>query len=80
MLKWFDAREATEVGTALANDFLRQVEPAGARKKGAAADPQKALQRFLQSADRVTKSLRLNVFQRAQLANSFKWRLIESGT
>ena len=40
---------------------------------------QKFLQRFLQKVDQAARPLRLNVFKRAKLANSFKWRLREKG-
>ena len=85
MLSWFNAREATEVGTALADGFV--VEQASAsgdtRRKekdaGAQAELQRFLQKFLQRVDREARPLKLNVFKRAKLANSFKWRLLEKG-
>ena len=84
MLKWLDAREATEVGAALADDFVLQSNGAGtvrrASRAGAPAQElQRFLQKFMQSVDRETRALRLNLFKRAKLANSFKWRLLENG-
>jgi tetratricopeptide (TPR) repeat protein len=85
MLKWLDAREAAEVGTALADDFVLQSGPGskGARRKdgtaGAPAELQRFLQKFLQRVDREARPLKLNLFKRAKLANSFKWRLLEKG-
>jgi tetratricopeptide (TPR) repeat protein len=85
MLKWLDAREATEVGTALADGFVLESAPATAssRRKGrdadGQADLQKFLQKFLQRVDREARPLNLNLFKRAKLANSFKWRLLEKG-
>jgi tetratricopeptide (TPR) repeat protein len=82
---WLNAREATEVGTALADDFVMQTAgPAEARHKAArpavqSKDLQKFLQRFVQRVDRDALPLRLNLFKRAKLANSFKWRLLEKG-
>lgn len=85
MLKWLDARKATEVGSALADDFVFRAAPGtpDTRRKDA-PDPQrqelqKFLQRFQQRIDREARPLQLNVFQRAKLANSFKWRLLEKG-
>jgi Flp pilus assembly protein TadD len=84
LLDWFDARDATRVGAVLADDFVMQ-KAAGSR--AAPQDPraessgqlQKLLQRFLQRVDREARGLELNLFKRAKLANSFKWRLLEKG-
>ena len=79
MLKWLDAREATAVGTALADDFHQQSAarlPRGvARQKG----PEGELQKFMHRVDQAVRPLKLNFFKRAKLANSFKWRLLEKG-
>ena len=81
MLSWLNAREATAAGIALADDFVLQTAgaPAGARTKGADSQLQKFMQRFLQRVDREARPLNLNIFKRAKLANSFKWRLLEKG-
>jgi tetratricopeptide (TPR) repeat protein len=85
MLDWLNAKEATQVGTALADDFVLQTSgSSGGRTKGlrpGAQDRelQKFLNRFLQRVDREVRPLQLNVFKRAKLANSFKWRLLEKG-
>jgi tetratricopeptide (TPR) repeat protein len=86
LLKWLNAREATEVGTALADDFVLQSDSASAgmlRKGGKphtqGQELQRFLQTFLQRVDREVRSLPLNLYKRAKLANSFKWRLLEKG-
>jgi tetratricopeptide (TPR) repeat protein len=81
MLKWFNAREATEVGTALADQFTsRTVADLAERgKKEVQTDPSAALQEILELADRDVRSLQLNLYKKAKFANSFKWRLLESG-
>jgi tetratricopeptide (TPR) repeat protein len=82
MLGWLNAREATRVGAALADDFVLQGADASALQNGRGAPAervQKVLQRFLQRVDRETHALELNLFRRAKLANSFKWRLLEKG-
>ena len=85
MLKWFSAGKATEVGAALADDFvLQSASGPAARQRGGGAgaagrDLQKFLQRFMQRVDREARPLQLNLFKRAKLANSFKWRLLEKG-
>jgi tetratricopeptide (TPR) repeat protein len=87
LLDWLNAREATEVGTALADDVVVQTQsaPRNARQRHSERQvaPENQLQallsRFLQAVDRKARPLQLNVFKRAKLANSFKWRLLEKG-
>jgi len=86
VFNWLNAREATEVGTALADDFVVHSAPDALRTRHKERGPgsesqqlQKFLQRFLQRVDQKTRPLKLNVFKRAKLANSFKWRLLEKG-
>jgi tetratricopeptide (TPR) repeat protein len=83
LLDWLDARDATRMGAALADDFATQSASAS---HAAPQDPRRAdaqlqrlLQKFMQRVDREARSLRLNLFKRAKLANSFKWRLLEKG-
>ena len=79
MLKWFKAREAADVGVALADEFA----PAAALPMRNAKNEQTgrlgALQELLRRADRDVRTLELNFYQRARFANAFKWRLIENG-
>ncbi len=86
LLKWLDGREATAAGAALADEFYLQSGAGLPRARGsdAAQRPQqpelrKFLQKFLQRVDQAAGPLKLNVFKRAKLANSFKWRLLEKG-
>jgi tetratricopeptide (TPR) repeat protein len=85
LLDWLNAREATAAGAALADDFVQQssTRPAGTRAKNSSTasskELQNLLQRFLQRVDREVRPLKLNLFKRAKLANSFKWRLLERG-
>ncbi|HYL71810.1 MAG TPA: hypothetical protein VEY89_10965, partial [Candidatus Dormibacteraeota bacterium] len=82
LFKWLDGSEATQVGTTLADDFCLR-SPRGAARAGPCrahgAEPQKFLHKFLHQVDRAVVPLDLNVFKRAKLANSFKWRLLEKG-
>jgi tetratricopeptide (TPR) repeat protein len=86
LLKWLNAREATEVGTALADDFVLQSASGSSstrrqetRLGAQGQELQKFLHKFLQRVDREARPLKLNLFKRAKLANSFKWRLLEKG-
>jgi tetratricopeptide (TPR) repeat protein len=87
VLKWLDAREATAKGAAFADDIVARTAPEALEQRtkghGSTAsrsdDFQKLLQKFVYRVDREALPLHLNVFQRAKLANSFKWRLLERG-
>jgi len=81
VLNWFNARDAVDVGRALADQFtLRTASGSAARgKKAAHKEPAKALNQLLRLADRDTRAQGLNLYQRAKLANSFKWALLETG-
>ena len=84
-LKAFSAREAADVGTALADDLVLQSASGTTsrlnvgRAEVHGKELQKFLQKFLQRVDRAARPLQLNVFKRAKLANSFKWRVLERG-
>jgi Flp pilus assembly protein TadD len=76
ILQWFNARQASEAGAALAD----KVTSSAAGIKG--ADPARsdgAMLDILRRAGAEMGTLRLNFYQRAKLANAFKWRLIENG-
>jgi tetratricopeptide (TPR) repeat protein len=80
MLDWLNAREAAEIGTALADQFAPQMAPGSARGDNAAQGKSaKALEVLLRRADSEVRKLRLNFYKKAKFANSFKWRLIENG-
>jgi tetratricopeptide (TPR) repeat protein len=81
LLDWFDARDAAAVGVALADHFLPESSAAAAEKKKAAPakDWRANVPRFRQRVAREAGPLKLNLFKRAKLLNSFKWRLLELG-
>ena len=76
ILQWFDARQASEAGAALADKFT----PCAARvDSAAAARKEGSLQTLVKQAGSEVHGLGLNFYQRAKLANAFKWKLIENG-
>jgi Flp pilus assembly protein TadD len=81
MLKWFKAREAADVGVALADEFASAGAPQVPMRNAKSEQTGRlsALQELLQRADRDVRTLELNFYQRARFANAFKWRLIENG-
>ena len=83
LFDYLDAREATAVGAALADQFVMQTSSRSgvrnARREGGGDAPHMGVQRFLRHVDQATQHRQLNFFKRAKLANSFKWRLLERG-
>jgi hypothetical protein len=80
MLDWFDAREAKAFGAALANDFIRQVEPARKLPQGKfAKKADSALAKIARDTAEFCKSHRLNVYKKSQLTNQFKWAMKDAG-
>ena len=81
LLDWLNAREATRVGMALADGYLPGAIPpaAGRRKPQPTENGRPDVRRFLQRVGREAGPLKLNLFKRAKLLNSFKWRLLERG-
>ena len=76
MLDWFDAREAVEVGASLADRFMPHGRVEGrARSRDARPD----LRKFLRQAASEVQPLRLNLFKRARMLETFKSRLREHG-
>lgn len=83
LFDYLDAREATAVGAALADEFVAHAPSrpgtSDARRDGGGEAPDRLLQRFLQQVGQATEHRSLNFFKRAKLANTFKWRLLEKG-
>jgi hypothetical protein len=80
MLGWFDAREAKAFGTALANEFIRQVEPArNLPQSKFAKKADAALAQIARDTAEFRKTHPLNVYKRAQLTNQFKWAMKDAG-
>lgn len=81
LLDWFNSREAVAAGANLADYFLPQAgsATAGRKKGGAPRDWRQEVPRFRQRIARESAALKLNLFKRAKLLNSFKWRLLEHG-
>jgi tetratricopeptide (TPR) repeat protein len=80
LLGWLDAREATNVGVTLADQFTSRALSSSSSKVPLAKRKQTdALREFLQKAERTVQTLPLNFYKKAKLANAFKWRLLEKG-
>ncbi len=78
MLAWFDAREAQEFGTALANFFIERV-PLDSAKKNSPKKRQETLNKMLTQLSVFKLKAKLNFYKKAKLWNAFKWALYEAG-
>ena len=76
-LKGRNTPKVAEVGTSLADKFLTTAAPATGKADRAA--PGAKLQSFLAEVERDVAPLQLGMFRRAQLASTFKWRLLDNG-
>ena len=85
-LDWFSSRIAVKVGSSLAEHFLAATAATKGRRSSSrsaergSADRANAIQSFLARVDSDARPLRLGMFRKAKLANSFKWRLLDGGT
>ncbi len=80
ILESFNASDASKMGVALADQFAPpQTSSAVPAKRSAPKQPGDALLEILHGADHEVRSLRLNFYKKAKLANAFKWRLLENG-
>jgi tetratricopeptide (TPR) repeat protein len=79
-LSWLDASKAVETGISLADQLAPRAMPdlpnSGKKKPQTLLE---ALEDILAHTDNGLNTAELNFYKRAKLANSFKWRLIESG-
>jgi len=79
MLSWFNARDAQQFGTTLADFFIDRIPPEESGKKNKAdAKRQEVMQKMLQQIQIYKVNNKLNIFKKAKLANSFKWKLLDA--
>ena len=79
---WFNTRGAAEAGIALADQLTPPGSAAASahgKRKSHPRESGTALQSLLQRGASEVRDRRLNFYQRAAFANSFKWRLLENG-
>jgi hypothetical protein len=81
-LDWFSSRIATDVGNSLADHFMASATATKGkgRRPPRPGEQAQAIQSLLARVDSEARPLRLGMFRKAKLANSFKWRLLDRGT
>jgi len=76
MFSWFDARESKAFGVSLAEFFIEGLPQSEGKSKKAdlLAKRKQVLGKALLKVHAFRQGRKLNVYQRAQLGNAFKWR------
>ena len=79
MFSWFDARDAQQFGLSLAEFFIQRVPLEGSGKKNKSkGKKQEVLEKMHLQLLQFKMKNKLNVYKKAKLGNSFKWRLLEA--
>ncbi|MFZ6741606.1 hypothetical protein ACO0LC_00090 [Undibacterium sp. JH2W] len=79
MFNWFNAKEEKEFGLQLAEFVIKEMPVEITKKKQdkTVLKRHKIMQQLALKVVEFKKDRRLNVYKKAQLGNSFKWRLME---
>ena len=79
MFSWFDARDAQQFGNSLAEFFIERTPSDKEGKDGKLTEAhQRVLEKMLQQISIYNTNHKMNLFKKAKLANSFKWKLLDA--
>ncbi|MBC3880836.1 hypothetical protein H8K35_02060 [Undibacterium sp. LX40W] len=79
MFNWFNASQAKEFANKLADFLIEKMPKVDANKKDKMLKKRgEVIAAALWQVDEYKKQHKLNVYQKAQLGNTLKWRLIEA--
>ncbi|MBV8666779.1 MAG: hypothetical protein JO269_09870 [Burkholderiaceae bacterium] len=79
MFGWFDARDAQQFGTTLADFFMERIpneESAGKNKS--LAKKQEVIAKMLNQVAVYKIDHKMNLYKKAKLGNAFKWKLLDA--
>ena len=80
LMKWFDASKAEEFGRTLAQFFVERIpKPSSDGKKVALNKQFETVDKLYLKVDQYKLDNKLNVYQKAKLANAFKYELLAAG-
>ena len=80
LFSWFDAKEATDFGVALADTLVSKFPATEEnRKKKTIAKQMHVIQVVLAKAQQFRLGAKLNFYKKAKLGNAFRWRLTDLG-
>jgi hypothetical protein len=79
MFSWFDAHEAQQFGTTLAEFFIERIpaEVSGGNNKSM-EKKREVVQKMLQQIEIYKINNKINLYKKAKLANAFKWKLLDA--
>jgi hypothetical protein len=77
-LGWFDAREAQHFGVSLAETLAKNLATSE-RKHESAAKRSQLLQKLFVQVRQFKQTHKLNLYKKAKIGTSFKWKLLELG-
>lgn len=79
MISWFDAHEAQEFGISLAEFFMQRIPLEASNKKSKSMEKkQEVLNTMFSQIPPFKMKHRLNIYKKAKLGNSFKWKLLDA--
>lgn len=79
MFSWLDASDAQKFGTTLADFLIERIPADGSgRKEKSLAKKQEVVNKMLLQIEIFKANHKLNVYKKAKLANSFKWKLLDA--
>lgn len=81
LFSWFDAREESRFGAALADFVAERLPPAAGLKEVKLTDKktQEIFQKLFSQVERFKQGRRLNIYKKAKLGNALKWKLTDFG-
>ena len=80
ILNWFDANESKKFAEELAQSFMeKDAQSQPDSKKKSVLKKQKLLNTVFQEVGNFKRTHQLNIYKKAQFANTFKWALKEAG-
>lgn len=73
LFDWFDARAAVECGATLAEFVVERIPNKNPKKAP------EALAKLFAHIERFKQNHKLNMYKKAKLANTFRWKLVDYG-
>jgi hypothetical protein len=78
MFSWFNATEAQQFGNSLADFLMERISTVDSGKADKAAKRQEVINKMLLQIEIFKANHKLNLYKKAKLANSFKWKLLDA--
>lgn len=79
MFSWLDAREAQKFGISLAEFFIERIPLEASNKKSKSMEKkQEVLNTMFSQIPPFKMKHKLNIYKKAKLGNSFKWKLLDA--